>query len=161
MGDKAYGAKTIREYITSQNASYTIPHGIQGMFPSVSSELTARSKQKNEASDYSLPRQCGAANRGRTGTVLLPRDFKSLVSANSTIAALFFVCRHDAAAPSRPSILYNNRLSISRSRLCKLPCLRCNKHNEAYLVSDSKPEQKETCSNFSLGNTRFSSSNTK
>ena len=25
LGDKAYGAKTIREYITSQNAAYTIP----------------------------------------------------------------------------------------------------------------------------------------
>lgn len=30
---------------------------------------------------------CGAANRGRTGTVLLPKDFKSFVSAYSTIAA--------------------------------------------------------------------------
>ena len=30
----------------------------------------------------------GAANRGRTGTVLLPKDFKSFVSAYSTIAAL-------------------------------------------------------------------------
>ena len=27
LGDKAYGAKKIREYITSQNASYTIPPG--------------------------------------------------------------------------------------------------------------------------------------
>ena len=32
-------------------------------------------------------RRCGAADRGRTGTVLLPRDFKSLVSAYSTTAA--------------------------------------------------------------------------
>lgn len=34
--------------------------------------------------------QPGAANRGRTGTEFLPRDFKSLVSAYSTIAA--FIC---------------------------------------------------------------------
>ena len=33
------------------------------------------------------PRAFGAADRGRTGTVLLPRDFKSLVSAYSTTAA--------------------------------------------------------------------------
>lgn len=29
----------------------------------------------------------GAGDRARTGTVLLPRDFKSLVSANSTTPA--------------------------------------------------------------------------
>ena len=30
----------------------------------------------------------GAANRGRTGTEFLPKDFKSFVSAYSTIAAM-------------------------------------------------------------------------
>ena len=33
----------------------------------------------------------GAANRGRTGTVLLPKDFKSFVSAYSTIAANLYL----------------------------------------------------------------------
>ena len=37
------------------------------------------------------PLRRGAANRGRTGTVLLPKDFKSFVSAYSTIAANPFV----------------------------------------------------------------------
>lgn len=37
------------------------------------------------------PFRRGAANRGRTGTVLLPKDFKSFVSAYSTIAANSFV----------------------------------------------------------------------
>ena len=36
---------------------------------------------------FERPGGYSAANRGRTGTRSLPRDFKSLVSANSTIAA--------------------------------------------------------------------------
>ena len=34
-----------------------------------------------------LAKRIGAGDRARTGTVLLPRDFKSLVSANSTTPA--------------------------------------------------------------------------
>ena len=39
---------------------------------------------------YSLVCAPGAGNRNRTGTALLPRDFKSLVSTNSTTPA----CKH-------------------------------------------------------------------
>ena len=36
-----------------------------------------------------LSRDIGAGDRGRTGTGLLPRDFKSRASANSATPALF------------------------------------------------------------------------
>ena len=41
----------------------------------------------------------GAANRGRTGTESLPKDFKSFVSAYSTIAANLFFSRLPDALP--------------------------------------------------------------
>ena len=47
----------------------------------------------------------GAADRDRTGMVSLPRDFKSLASANSTTAASAFTClcplHGDLAAPAK------------------------------------------------------------
>lgn len=42
---------------------------------------------KNLAQPTRAERDFGAGDRARTGTVLLPRDFKSLVSANSTTPA--------------------------------------------------------------------------
>ena len=44
-------------------------------------------KNKKQGSFYIAPLFFGAADRTRTGTVFLPRDFKSLVSAYSTTAA--------------------------------------------------------------------------
>lgn len=44
-------------------------------------------QKEKRAADRLAHRGFGAANRDRTGMVFLPRDFKSLVSASSTIAA--------------------------------------------------------------------------
>ena len=46
--------------------------------------MTLSAKKQTDGSPSVCP---GAADRGRTGTVSLPRDFKSLVSACSTTAA--------------------------------------------------------------------------
>ena len=42
---------------------------------------------KKRATSYEVARPCGAGSRGRTDTVLLPSDFESDASANSTIPA--------------------------------------------------------------------------
>ena len=53
-----------------------------------------RSPEKQKPANPWYIRVCGsgAADRARTGMVLLPRDFKSLVSANSTTAACMHFC---------------------------------------------------------------------
>ena len=73
--------------------------------------------EKSTASPKGSP-CCGAANRGRTGTVLLPKDFKSFVSAYSTIAAHEVILppfprrvKSFCALPQRPS-----------GRSCTPPC---------------------------------------
>lgn len=53
------------------------------------SRQICRNKKRRSKNAFLLRR--GAANRGRTGTEFLPRDFKSLVSAYSTIAARYCV----------------------------------------------------------------------
>ncbi len=72
--------------------------------------LTDTNTTRN-AKSYDLAFLVGAADRGRTGTVLLPRDFKSLVSAYSTTAACvgkthirftFFIIQRTNAYPEIP-----------------------------------------------------------
>ena len=44
-------------------------------------------KKTRKATMLCVPKENGAANGNRTRTVLRPRDFKSLVSTSSTMAA--------------------------------------------------------------------------
>ena len=49
--------------------------------------MSPTSCQLLHAAIFNLPSLDGAGDRARTGTVSLPRDFKSLVSTNSTTPA--------------------------------------------------------------------------
>ncbi len=83
------------------------------LFSATSSSMTITSFLDTKKSPLSVDKSDffhGAADRGRTGTVSLPRDFKSLVSAYSTTAAYVLIVT---------KILYilNRRLSTVFSTL--------------------------------------------
>ena len=74
-----------------------------------------------------------AANRGRTGTRSLPRDFKSLVSANSTIAAQKpprWVCAAAIIILDLPDFV--NRWAEADSPARLRPCRRGARHTSGY-----------------------------
>ena len=101
-------------------------------------DRTARTRLRREQKPPGLsfsrgPGVYSAANRGRTGTRSLPRDFKSLVSANSTIAAQKpprWVCAAATIILDLPDFV--NRWAEADSPARLRPCRRGARHTSGY-----------------------------